>query len=99
MASFNRPNLIYRVHQRQQPLQQVLAIIKKYEGESGIVYCASRKGTEQLAGRLAENGVKAAAYHAGMDAKKRARIATVSYDLGGGADLPPCTVPLEALPA
>ena len=73
VASFNRPNLIYHVIQRQQPLQQVLAIINKYEGESGIVYCASRKGTEQLAGRLTENGVKAAAYHAGMDAKKRAR--------------------------
>ena len=73
VASFNRPNLIYRVLQRQQPLQQVLAIINKYKGESGIVYCASRKGTEQLASRLAENGVKAAAYHAGMDARKRAR--------------------------
>ena len=73
VASFNRPNLSYRVLQRQQPVQQVLAIVKKNEGESGIVYCGSRKGTEQLAERLLENGVKAAAYHAGMDAKKRAR--------------------------
>ncbi|MDP7011723.1 MAG: DNA helicase RecQ [Verrucomicrobiota bacterium] len=73
VASFNRASLIYRVLPRQQPLRQVLSIINNNPGESGIVYCASRKGTEQLAGRLEENGIKAAAYHAGMDARKRER--------------------------
>ncbi len=73
VASFNRASLIYRVLPRQQPLRQVLSIINNNPSESGIVYCASRKGTEQLAGRLEENGIKAVAYHAGMDARKRAR--------------------------
>ena len=45
----------------------------KHDGESGIVYCNSRNGTERLAARLKENGVDAASYHAGMDAATRNR--------------------------
>ena len=73
IASFNRPNLLYRVTPRRNALRQVLEIIGKHDGESGIVYCNSRNGTERLAARLKENGVDAASYHAGMDAATRSR--------------------------
>ena len=73
IASFNRPNLQYRVTPRRSALRQMLGVIKKHEGESGIIYCSSRNGTERLAERLKENGVAAAPYHAGMDAGARSR--------------------------
>ena len=73
IASFNRPNLQYRVTPRRSALRQVLGVIKKHEGESGIIYCSSRNGTERLAERLKENGIEAAPYHAGMDAGARSR--------------------------
>ena len=73
VASFNRPNLQYRVTPRRSALRQVLGVIKKHEGESGIIYCNSRNGTERLAERLKENGIEAAPYHAGMDAGARSR--------------------------
>ena len=73
VASFNRPNLQYRVTPRRSALRQVLGVIKKHEGESGIIYCSSRNGTERLAERLKENGIEAAPYHAGMDAGARSR--------------------------
>ena len=58
IASFNRPNLQYRVTPRRSALRQVLEVIGKHDGESGIVYCNSRNGTERLAARLKENGVE-----------------------------------------
>ena len=73
IASFNRPNLQYRVVPRRSALRQILEVAGKHEGESGIIYCGSRNGTERLAQRLTENGVKAAPYHAGMNAKDRNR--------------------------
>ena len=73
IASFNRPNLQYRVTPRRSVLRQVLGVIRKHQGESGIIYCSSRNGTERLAGRLKENGIEAAPYHAGMDAAARSR--------------------------
>jgi ATP-dependent DNA helicase RecQ len=73
VVSFNRPNLVYRVTTRNQPLRQVLEVLSKHEGGSGIVYCASRNGTERLAGRLAEKGIKAVPYHAGLDRAVRSR--------------------------
>ncbi|SVC54946.1 uncharacterized protein METZ01_LOCUS307800, partial [marine metagenome] len=73
IASFNRPNLQYRVVPRRSALRQILEVAGKHEGESGIIYCGSRNGTERLAKRLTENGVKAAPYHAGMNAKDRNR--------------------------
>ena len=71
IASFNRPNLQYRVTPRRSALRQILEVASKHEGESGIIYCGSRNGTERLAQRLTENGVKAAPYHAGMNVKDR----------------------------
>ncbi|MGE4607275.1 MAG: RecQ family ATP-dependent DNA helicase, partial [Myxococcota bacterium] len=73
IASFNRPNLQYRVTPRRSALRQILEVASKHEGESGIIYCGSRNGTERLAQRLTENGVKAAPYHAGMNTKDRNR--------------------------
>ena len=73
LSRFNRPNLLYRVTPRRSALRQVLEVIGKHDGESGIVYCNSRNGTERLAARLKENGVEAAPYHAGMDAAARSR--------------------------
>jgi len=73
IASFNRPNLQYRVTPRRSALRQILEVASKHEGESGIIYCGSRNGTERLAQRITENGVKAAPYHAGMNAKDRNR--------------------------
>lgn len=73
VASFNRANLTYRVIPRNQPLRQVLDVAKRHAGESGIVYCASRNGAESLAKRLDGQGIRAVAYHAGLDADVRAK--------------------------
>lgn len=73
VASFNRPNLTYRVVAKDQPMQQVIQFIQRREGESGIVYCASRAATERVAEALAGRGVRALAYHAGLDAAERNR--------------------------
>jgi ATP-dependent DNA helicase RecQ len=72
VASFNRPNLNYRVVPKASPYEQTLEFIRARPRESGIVYCQSRKSTESVAARLTEDGVKAAPYHAGMEAKDRA---------------------------
>lgn len=72
-ASFNRPNLTYRVVPRAQPYEQVLAFLRSRQGESGIIYCASRKATESVAERLVEDRISARPYHAGLSAEERAR--------------------------
>ena len=72
VASFNRPNLNYRVIPKSEPYEQALEFIKARPRDSGIVYCQSRKSAESVAARLNEDGVKAAAYHAGMEGKDRA---------------------------
>ena len=71
VASFNRPNLTYRVTPRSAGYRQVLDFLRARPRDSGIVYCASRAGTESLAGKLVEDGVKAAPYHAGLDPAAR----------------------------
>jgi ATP-dependent DNA helicase RecQ len=71
VASFNRPNLTYRVLAKAGPYEQTLDFIRSRGKESGIVYCQSRKSTEGLAERLNADGVKAAPYHAGMEPKAR----------------------------
>ena len=73
IASFDRANLVYRVLPRAQPQRQVLEWVNKQPEDSGIIYCSSRARTERLADMLNENGVRAAAYHAGLDKKVRAR--------------------------
>jgi ATP-dependent DNA helicase RecQ len=73
VASFNRPNLTYRVMPKQDPYDQVLALVRSRPDESGIIYCASRKTADRIATKLSADGIKAKPYHAGLDAKERAR--------------------------
>src|SRR6266446_10790619 len=73
VASFNRPNLTYRVVPKSSAYQQVLDFIRARPKESGIVYCTSRKSTDALAEKLTKDGIKALPYHAGMESRERAR--------------------------
>ena len=71
VASFNRPNLTYRVFAKNKPYEQLFEFLRGRPKESGIVYCQSRKSTESVAGRLDEDGVKARPYHAGLTVAER----------------------------
>jgi ATP-dependent DNA helicase RecQ len=73
VASFNRPNLTYRVVARHNGYRQLLAFVRERPRESGIVYCQSRKSAEALAAKLSAEGLRARPYHAGLDAPDRAR--------------------------
>jgi len=73
VASFNRPNLTYRVVAKTAPYDQLLAFMRSRPNDSGIVYCASRKSTESLARNLNENGVSTKTYHAGLTTSERTR--------------------------
>src|SRR5216110_347118 len=73
VASFNRPNLAYRVVPKSAPYEQLLALIRSRPDNSGIVYCASRKSTESLARNLSEDGIAAKPYHAGMESAHRSK--------------------------
>jgi len=73
VASFNRPNLLYRVIPKDKPVRQVWEFAEARKGESGIVYCQSRRSTEALAAALREEGLAAVSYHAGMEAAERSR--------------------------
>jgi ATP-dependent DNA helicase RecQ len=72
-ASFNRPNLTYRIVPKEKPSEQVLKWIKSRPEESGIVYCQSRKATEAVAEKLRAGGVAALPYHAGLEPAVRDR--------------------------
>jgi ATP-dependent DNA helicase RecQ len=71
VASFNRPNLNYRVLAKARPSSQVLEFLRARPRDSGIIYCHSRKGTEALAGHLAQHGITARPYHAGLTPRER----------------------------
>jgi len=71
VASFNRPNLVYRVLPKSQPSQQVIGFLKDRKDEAGIIYCSSRAGADALAARLLEAGIPATAYHAGLEKADR----------------------------
>ncbi|NQX84398.1 MAG: DNA helicase RecQ [Flavobacteriaceae bacterium] len=95
-ASFNRPNLFYEVRPKTKQVDvDIIRFIKQNEGKSGIVYCLSRKRVEELAQVLQVNGINAVPYHAGLDAKSRARhqdmflmedadvvVATIAFGMG-----------------
>ncbi len=95
-ASFNRPNLFYDIRPKTKNIESdIIRFIRNYQGESGIIYCLSRKKVEEIAQILQVNGVKAVPYHAGLDAKTRARhqdmflmedtdvvVATIAFGMG-----------------
>ena len=95
VTGFDRPNIRYTVVEKREPLHQLTQFLAGHPGESGIVYCLSRKRTEEVAERLRAHGVDAAAYHAGLPADERRRVqdafardevlvvvATVAFGLG-----------------
>jgi ATP-dependent DNA helicase RecQ len=95
VASFNRPNLTYRVIAKNKPSAQALAFVRSRPRDSGIIYCQSRKSVEKLAAQLTEQGVSARAYHAGLTAGQRSEnqelflrdevrviCATIAFGLG-----------------
>ncbi|MEM1221047.1 MAG: ATP-dependent DNA helicase RecQ, partial [Bacteroidota bacterium] len=98
VSSFNRTNLFYELRpkrKKEQVLKSMLQTIKKVDGQSGIIYVQSRKSTEEIASFLKVNGIKAAPYHAGLDAKTRSAtqdgflmedidviVATIAFGMG-----------------
>ena len=70
-SSFNRDNLYYEVKPKQQAKKHLIKFIKEHKGQSGIVYCLSRKKVEEIAHFLQVNDIKARPYHAGMESKDR----------------------------
>jgi ATP-dependent DNA helicase RecQ len=95
-ASFNRPNLFYEVRTKTKNIESdIIRFIKQHKGKSGIIYCLSRKKVEAIAEVLQVNGISAVPYHAGLDAKTRAKhqdmflmedvevvVATIAFGMG-----------------
>ena len=94
-SSFNRPNLYYEIRPKVKAKDQIIRMIKSNPGKSGIIYCLSRKKVEEIAELLQVNGIKALAYHAGMDSATRTMnqdkflmeeadiiVATIAFGMG-----------------
>lgn len=94
-SSFNRPNLYYEIRPKVDASKEIIKMLKENPGKSCIIYCLSRKKVEELAELLVVNGIKALAYHAGMDAATRAAnqdkflyeevdviVATIAFGMG-----------------
>ncbi len=73
VASFDRPNLTYKVLPKSSPYEQLLDLLRARPNDSGIVYCASRKTADSVAAKLNADGIAAKPYHAGLEAGDRAR--------------------------
>lgn len=71
VSGFDRPNIRYSVAEKQNPTRQMLTFLNARKGESGIVYCLSKRRTEEVAATLSEHGFTALPYHAGMEMKDR----------------------------
>ena len=95
VSSFNRANITYRVVPKKNSFNQLLAFLYERKEDSGIIYCLSRKSTEELAADLKSEGFSAEAYHAGMDNATKARnqeaflrdevkiiVATIAFGMG-----------------
>ncbi|HEY0201698.1 MAG TPA: RecQ family ATP-dependent DNA helicase, partial [Burkholderiaceae bacterium] len=96
VSSFDRPNIRYAIVEKKEPTQQLLRFIEsEHEGDAGVVYCQSRKRVEEVAQTLADHGVNALPYHAGLDAGVRQRnqdrflreegivmVATIAFGMG-----------------
>jgi len=95
-ASFNRPNLFYEIRPKTKNVEgDIIRFIKQHMGKSGVIYCLSRKKVEEIANVLQVNGISAVPYHAGLDAKTRAKhqdmflmedvdvvVATIAFGMG-----------------
>jgi len=94
-SSFNRENLYYEVRPKVGATREIIKFIKNNQGKSGIIYCLSRKKVEEMAEALQVNGIKALAYHAGMDSNTRSDnqdkflmeevdviVATIAFGMG-----------------
>ncbi len=95
-ASFNRPNLYYEIRPKTKNVESdIIRFIRQHKGKSGVIYCLSRKKVEEIAQVLQVNGISAVPYHAGLDAKTRARhqdmflmedvdvvVATIAFGMG-----------------
>jgi len=77
IGSFNRPNLYYQVVPKDKPVEFILDYIEQHRDDSGIIYCLSRKETENLAEALVEHGYMACAYHAGLPDEYRKKVQEV----------------------
>ena len=73
VGTFDRPNLVYRIVPRVDAQTQALQVLQRHPGEAAIVYCISRKDTEAMTDWLRANRLRAAFYHAGMEAEERRR--------------------------
>jgi ATP-dependent DNA helicase RecQ len=73
VGTFDRPNLVYRIVPRVDAQTQVLEVLRRHPGDAAIVYCISRNDTEAMAAALRRSGLRAAFYHAGMEADERRR--------------------------
>ncbi|MBB3050405.1 ATP-dependent DNA helicase RecQ [Prauserella isguenensis] len=96
VASFDRPNIQYRIAPKNEPRKQLLDLLRtEHDGDAGIVYCLSRKSVEEVAEFLVRNGIDAVPYHAGLDAATRERhqarflredglivVATIAFGMG-----------------
>ncbi len=96
VASFDRPNIQYRIEPKTQPLQQLLTLLRtEHPGDAGIVYCLSRASVEKTAQFLVDQGISALPYHAGLDSRVRAAnqsrflredgvvmVATIAFGMG-----------------
>jgi ATP-dependent DNA helicase RecQ len=98
ISSFNRPNLYYEIQpkvKKEEAVKSIVKFISQNKGKSGIIYTLNRKTTEELAGMLMANSIKAVAYHAGFDSKLRALkqdqflnedvqviVATIAFGMG-----------------
>ncbi|AUI60471.1 DNA helicase RecQ [Amycolatopsis sp. BJA-103] len=96
VASFDRPNIQYRIIGKNSPQRQLLELLRtEHKGDAGIVYCLSRNSVEKTADFLVENGIPAVPYHAGLDARTRAKhqsrflredgltvVATIAFGMG-----------------
>ncbi|MBQ0058058.1 MAG: DNA helicase RecQ [Bacteroidales bacterium] len=77
ISSFDRPNLsldVRRGYSANEKLKTILNLISRHHGQSGIIYCLSRKNTEELAKKLNDKGIKAEAYHAGLTPQQRNQV-------------------------
>ncbi|MFJ8674276.1 DNA helicase RecQ [Streptomyces sp. NPDC093589] len=96
VASFDRPNIQYRIAAKNEPKRQLLELLRaEHPGDAGIVYCLSRASVEKTAQFLVQNGIDALPYHAGLDARTRAEhqsrflredgivvVATIAFGMG-----------------